>query len=100
CLVAARIRLPTVAMTETRVDTERDSSAGGTAAEMFDHVGRSAIHMDVTLHAEVEGLGIEDVGRIDDRRWRTFHGVSGGQGTADFARAHGIDQRVVAAQQI
>ena len=52
------------------------------------------------LHAQVEGLGVEDVGRVDDRRRRAFDRVAGGQGAADLARADRIDQRAVAAEQI
>ena len=54
----------------------------------------------LVLHAKVEGLGVEDVGRVDDRRRRAFDRVAGGQRTADLARAHGIDQGTVTPQQI
>ena len=90
-LVAAGVRLAAVAVAETGVDAERDLPAGGAAAEVLDHVGRTAVHVDVVLHAEVEGLGVEDVGRVNDRRRCAFDRVAGGQGAADLARAHGID---------
>ncbi len=99
-LIAAGVRLAAVTVAEARVDAERDLSAGGAAAEVLDHVGRAAVYMDVALHAEVKGLGVEDVGRVDDRRRRAFDRVAGRQRTADLARAHGIDQGPMAAKQI
>ena len=54
----------------------------------------------LVLDAQVEGLGVEDVGRVDDRRRIALAAIAGGQGPADLAAADRIDQRPVAAEQI
>ncbi len=51
-----------------------------------------------TTHSRA--LGVEDVGRVDDRWRRTGRGIPGGQGPADLAGAHRIDQGPVTAQQV
>ena len=55
--------------------------------------------MDVVLDAEVEGLGVEDVGRVDDRRRRARDRVTGRHCAADLAPAHRVDQSAVAAKR-
>ena len=74
--------------------------AGGAAAELVDHVGRAAVDVDALLDAQIERGGVEQVGRVDDRRGIAGGGEAGRQGAADFARADGVHQRPLAADQI
>ena len=67
-LLAAGVRLLAMAVAEARIDPQRDPAAGGSLAELIDHVGRAAIDMESQLDDQIERLAIEDVGRIDDRR--------------------------------
>jgi hypothetical protein len=93
-----------VAVAEARVDAQGDLPAGGVAVggaagQLVDHIGRAAVDVNAFAQAQHQGLGVEDVGRID--QWRRVAGghVAGGQGAADFARADRIDQGPVAAEQ-
>ena len=56
--------------------------------------------MDVFGDTEIEGVGVEDVGGVDDRRRVAGGDVAGGQGAADLAAAGGVDQRAAAAEEV
>ena len=68
------------------------SRPGRHLAELVDHVGRAAVDVDVVLQHQSQRLGVEDVGRVDDRRRMAAGRVAGGQRAADFAGADRIDQ--------
>ena len=64
--VAAGVGFLAVAVAEAGVDSEGDIATGGAAAVLVDHVWGAAIDVDVLVNDEVEGFGVEDVGRVDD----------------------------------
>ena len=99
-LLAAGVGLLAMAVAEAGIDPQGDASAGGAAAELVDHVGRAAVDVDAAFDAQIERLGVENVGRVDDRRRIAGGREAGGQGTADFAGADRVDQRARAADQI
>ncbi len=99
-LLAAGVRLLAMAVAETGVHPQRNLSARRPRAELIDHVGRAAVDVDAAIDAEIERLGVEDVGRVDDRRRIALGGEAGGQGAEDFARADRIDQAARAADEI
>ena len=49
---------------------------------------------------QIERLGVEDVGRVDDRRRIAVRRYSRRPGPRDLARADRIDQHAVAADQV
>ena len=75
---------------------------GAALAVLVDHVGRAAVDVDVVLDDQIEGLAVEDVGRVDD--FRRVAGLpwfeTGGDRAMDFAGAHGIDQHAVPAHEV
>ena len=75
-------------------------AAGHPLPELVDHVGRAAVDVDALLDDQRESFRVEDVGRVDDRRRIAVRRVAGGQGAPDLARADGIDQHAVAADQV
>ena len=99
-LLSAGVRFLAMAVAEAGIDPQRNARAGRSAAELFDHVDRAAIDVQLSLDAKIERFAVENIGRIDDRRRIAFDRVSGGQGAADFVGADGIDQHAFAADQI
>ena len=111
-LLAAGVGLLAVAVAEAGIDPQGDVPAGSADAKLVDHVGRTAVDVDVLLHAQVERFGVEDVGRVDDgwgrhsclpradRNVCPTIPVAGGQGAANLAGADGIDQGAFAADQV
>ena len=99
-LVAAGVGLAAVTVAEAWIDAQRDFPAGGSSAELVDHVGRAAVDVDAVLDAQVERFAVEDVGRVDYRRRRALGRVARRQGTANLARTDRIHQRAVPAQQV
>ncbi len=89
-----------MAVAEARIDPQRDRPARGAGGELVDHVGRAAVDVDVLGDAEIEGVGVEDVGGVDDRRRVALGDVAGGQGAANLAAADRVDQRPAAAEEI
>ena len=99
-MVAAGVGFAAVSVAEAGVDPQGDGPARGAAAELIDHLRRAAVDVDVVFDAEIERLGVEDVGRIDDRRRARRRAKSRRQSAADFARADGIDPRAFAAHEV
>ena len=99
-LFAAGVGLLTVAVAETGIEPQGDASARRMLAELVDHVGRTAIDVDVVFDAQADRFSIKNVGRIDDRRGIATGGIAGGQGPAYFTGADGVDQGALAANQI
>ena len=100
CLFAAGVRFLAVTVAETGIDSQSDVSIRRADAKLVDHVRRAAIDVDVAFHAQIERFGVEDVGRVDDRRRIAGRGIAGAKRTANLARAHGIDQRALATHEV
>ena len=99
-LLAAGVGLLAVAVAEAGIDPQGDGSAGRAAAELVDHVGRAAIDVDLALHAQIERVAVENVGRVDDRRRIAGGRIAGRQGAANFVAADGVDQRAFTTDQV
>ena len=66
--LAAGVGLPAMAVAEAGIDPQGDLPAGGTAAVLVDHVRRAAVDVDVLGQDQLQRLGVEDVGGVDDLR--------------------------------
>ena len=99
-LLAARVCFLAVSVPETGIDTQRDFSIGYALAQLIDHVGRTAVDVNVVLHHQVEGHVVEDVRCIDDGRRIARRRVAGFQSSVDLAPADAIDQSAVTADQV
>ncbi len=91
-LGSARVGLLAVAVAEARVDPQRDFAARRDAAVLVDHVGRTAVDVDVVRDDQLQYLRVEDVGRVHDRRRFALGPISGGQCAADLKSANRVDQ--------
>ena len=91
-LWAAGIRLLHVAVAEARIDPEGNVPAGRFLPELVDHIGRTAVDVDVVFDTQLQRLRVKDIGRVDDRVRLSRGGVSGGQGAADFEGADRVDR--------
>jgi len=65
--LAAGVRLLAVAVTESRIHSQRDRGAGDAFGELTEHVGRAAVHMDAETRDGIQAFTVEDVGGVDDR---------------------------------
>ena len=99
-LLSAGVGLLAVAVAKAGVEPQRDFATRRRCAELVDHVRRAAIDVDAVLHHQLQRLGVEDVGRVNDRRRVALSRISGGQRPANLARAHRVDQHAVASHQV
>src|SRR4051794_34015230 len=73
-LSAARVDLLTMPVTETRIDSQRDTRQRARAllayrlTVLVDHIRRAAIHVKIMFHNKLERLAIEDVSRVHHLR--------------------------------
>ncbi len=101
-LGAASVHLLAMAVTETRIDTQRDGLPSHSLAVLFDHVRRTAIDMNVVFGDVIQRFPIENIRRIDDFGWMDLLAwlEPGRPCPVDFACTHAIHQRTVAPHQV
>ena len=99
-LLAAGVRLLTVAVAETRIHAERNIASRRLGAELFDHVERAAVDMNVVLDDQFERFGVKNIGRVDDRRRLAASTKAGRHGPANLASAHRVDHAAPASYQV
>src|SRR5690606_18504896 len=73
----AGVGLAAVAVAEAGIDAQRDLAAGRPLPVLVDQVGRAAVDRDAALHYQLEGLAVEDVGGVHDRRRIALDGEAG-----------------------
>jgi hypothetical protein len=99
-LLAAGVGFLAVAVAKTGIKPQRDACSGREGAQLVDHVGRTAVDVDAVFDNQAQRLALENVGRINDWRRITFGDVSGGQSSADLARAHRVDEHSISPHQV
>ena len=92
-LGATGVHFLAMTVTEPRIDPQRDRSARRPLAVLVDHVGRSAVDVDVVLQHVAQRFTIEDIGGVDDLRgMRLLARLESGRNRAvHFAGADTVD---------
>jgi hypothetical protein len=98
-VLAAGVGLAAVAVTEARVDAQRDVPARA-RRELVDHVGRSAVDVHAALDDEVERRAVEDVGRVDDGSRIATGRVPRGERAVQLPGAGCVDEGALAAHEV
>ncbi len=99
-LFAASVGLLAVPVAEAGVEPQGNLAPGGDLAQLADHVGRAAVDVQPVLEHQIERFGVEDIGRVNDRRRAARGRVTGGHRPLDFARAHRVDQHAVTPHEV
>ncbi len=97
---AAGVGLLAVPVAEAGVDPQRDRLAAAALGQLLEHIGRAAVDVDAVLGHQLQGIAVENIGRIHERRRITLRRVAGRHGPQDFAGAHGIDHHAQTAEQV
>lgn len=99
-LLAAGVCLLAVSVAKSGIHSQRNVPPGSNITQLIDHIGRTAIHVNIMLDHQRESVVVKDIGRKYDRRRVATGLITGCKSSVDLACAHGIDQTPVTSDEV